>query len=255
MWRRLRSWQGIHLERARDASARVVLADGHIGFKGSYGAALAYFHQQTNARHAQAERAVVMVHGLLGDSGNFELLSRALQGQGHAVQHFRYASCKGYRMSADGQLAQLIKRLPPRSAIVAHSLGCRLAAHALQSASMQPLKLVFIAPPASRVQWARRGNKLGPVRSFLGTSLTDLADHPMPMTGLRTHDLLVIEGRSDGQRSDGWLTSQETQMAVPHKREIVQASHSDLTHAPATRAAVLKHLEGGDLSHDQARRR
>lgn len=207
-------------------------------FTGNYGAALAQFHKLTS-RQNHSGQSVIFVHGLMGEGEGFLQLSAAFADLSFPAHHFRYRSHAASWDGAAKHLAIAIERLGPGSLVVGHSLGCRLIARALADVEGGAYKLAFIAPPVLPVQWARRGTRLTPLRSFLGAALSDMAHTALCEGPLLHHDLLVIEGQLPGRSGDGWLKSDETQLSSPHVRQVVRAGHTALIDHPQTCQAVI----------------
>lgn len=240
--RRVAGWQ---LQRSGDGLARVVEPSGRPRGATSIGKALIeYKHVTRGVSSQRPNAAAILVHGMLGEREGFPSISTLFSEHFWSVEHFRYPTTTpqfGHHVHALERLVSDQLRTNERLCLVGHSFGCRLIASALSNRSQRPCDVVFIAPPVRQVRWAKVGQSISPVRSFLGGSLEEMANHVMDQQALARQRLLVIEGQSMG-RGDGWLHQRETDLSACHERRHISASHARLPGHPETRREIERFL-------------
>lgn len=244
-WVSIRSDAGWQLQRSADGLARVVEPSGRPRGATSIGKALLEFKGATRSLAPQrSQDAAILVHGMLGEREGFPAISALFRDLCWSVDHFRYpttASQFGHHVGALQRLIADKLRSNQRLCLIGHSFGCRLIASALSKKHQRPCDVIFIAPPVGQVRWAKIGQSIGPVRSFLGGSLDEMANHVLDERALARQRLLVIEGLSLG-RGDGWLLQRETNLSARHERWQISASHARLPCHPETRREIQRFI-------------
>lgn len=192
--------------------------------------------------------AVVLVHGLGGNSLTFLRMKRALVADGHHVVSFKYASAM---TRLDDQATALATFLPGIEAdtltLIGQSMGGLVIDRALRKADPRVTGIIRIGTPCGGSAFAASIlNRVGPSRLRL-TPLADVARGLPPDAPSDNILHINIAGRLNGARGrnpsvrgedDGLVGVAEVMRHEAHLTSIIAASHYGLTSHPATIATV-----------------
>ena len=187
-WTDYRWWHGLRLQQNQWTKHwRVLSANNRRLASGDLVSTLKAFHRLRKLiPESPADRAIVLVHGLMRTSASLRRLGRFLQAQGWSqVIDFRYASSRATIADHAKALQAVIRHLPgsPRLSFVGHSLGNIVVRHVIGDWQRWPMgekllqrldRVVMLAPPNQGSAMARALGYTGLFQLITGKAGTQL---------------------------------------------------------------------------------
>lgn len=211
---------------------------------------------------------MVLLHGLWMTGLELLWIRHRLRRAGYAVMVFRYATVLRTPAASAARLRRRIDTLgAERLHFVAHSLGGIVLTHLFARADAEPLcqrsgRVVMLGTPLRGSALAERCHHHRWLRWALGRSLEGglLGDHPgwagptelAMIAGSRGIGLGLFFPGTLARPNDGTVAVAETRDAAVQDHLVLPQTHTSLLFSRSVMAAVVRYLDTGRLTPDQA---
>lgn len=214
------------------------------------------------------EGTVVLVHGILGSSGNLALLNFYLKNRGWKTENWDYKSREANFLTHSTNLNELLKKIATDNpgkpiSFVTHSMGALVVKSTLNLEDCPKEatqgRAVLIAPPANGSGFARKLYRNALSRFVLGKE----AGHELMTTPHDGFDylgrfpkempILVISGTAGlnpfiHEFNDGAVGLSETCLKTPHYHQTTFAGHASICIAPTTIKFTKRFLSAKEIT-------
>ncbi len=211
---------------------------------------------------------VYIVHGILGNKGEYTRMRKVLHENNFETVFFAYKSRKTTIPEASKQLYELIKSENPDSfSIITHSLGGLIArgllTHLEQDAELPKMKrVVMVAPPNQGTVAGNFMHRYSLFRWILGVNLRDVMNDDeslaLKLPVKFEAEVGIIAGISECKSgynpfvegdNDGEIRPEETRLGTENDFITVKANHVSILRKNETIQQTIQFLKNGSFNH------